>query len=129
MHEYHAIVAVLIVGAAIQGQDQDVRPAQATEAAVARGRVLFHSTPNCVACHGEAGQGTPHGPDLSDAEWIRGRGTFEEIAVRVRHGVSARESSTGDAMPIRGMWGDLTDDDVTALAAYVWSLRLTPAKR
>jgi mono/diheme cytochrome c family protein len=127
----HLLVSVLAltIAAPAAAQDAPRRPAQVTAAAIDRGRTLFHGIPNCTACHGQAGRGTQNGPNLADDEWLRGRGTFEDLVERVVHGVSGRESSTGGAMPVRGMWGDLTDEDVTALAAYVWSLRLEPPDR
>ena len=86
---------------------------------VARGRAVFLA--NCVACHGVDGRGTVDGPSLADSLWLRGRGTYEEILQRVTHGVARRESATGRPMPMRG-WSPVSDDEVRAVAAYVWWL-------
>jgi mono/diheme cytochrome c family protein len=43
----------------------------------------------------------------------------------VKHGVPADKSYTGEAMPMRG-WTPMNDDDVKAVAAYVWSISHPP---
>jgi mono/diheme cytochrome c family protein len=39
----------------------------------------------------------------------------------VNHGVPAAQSFTGEAMPMRG-WTPMNDEEVKAVAAYVWSV-------
>jgi len=101
-------------------QDEE-RPDWVTDSAVARGERIFHGPANCASCHGEGGRGTDIGPDLSDDDWIRGAGTYDEIAAQVMHGVPRNESRTDTPMPMRG-WTGLDDDEVRAVAAYVWTL-------
>jgi mono/diheme cytochrome c family protein len=43
----------------------------------------------------------------------------------VKHGVPADKSFTGEAMPMRG-WTTMNDEDVKAVAAYVWSISHPP---
>ncbi len=97
------------------------RPAAVTDSAVVRGEEVFSGTANCVACHGEVGEGTAEGPSLIDDEWLRGSGTYEQILDQVLHGTPRRESKTGRPMPMRG-WIPASDADVRAVAAYVWML-------
>jgi mono/diheme cytochrome c family protein len=95
-------------------------PAGATPELIAQGDKIFHGPGNCYACHGSNGEGLV-GPSLTDAEWIHSKGTLEEIAAQVTHGVTKEESKSGIPMPPKG-GGTLSDDDVKAVAAYVYSL-------
>jgi mono/diheme cytochrome c family protein len=97
------------------------QPPEVTDSAVARGRVVFDGPAACTSCHGRKGEGGPHAPALNDDRWITGSGTYEQIVQRVTHGVSRRESTRGEPMPVRG-WSPGSDDDVKAVAAYVWWL-------
>jgi len=91
-----------------------------TPALIAQGDKVFHGPGNCYACHGSNGQGAV-GPNLTDAEWIHSKGTFEEIVAQVTHGVPKEESKSGIPMPPKG-GSTISDDDVKAVAAYVYSL-------
>jgi mono/diheme cytochrome c family protein len=95
-------------------------PAGITPELVAQGEKVFHGPGNCYACHGTNGQGAV-GPNLTDAEWLHSKGAFEEIVVQVTNGVPKEESKTGVPMPPKG-GGSISDDDVKAVAAYVYSL-------
>ncbi len=98
------------------------------DSVLARGREVFTGSANCRSCHGEEARGTEDGPDLTDDRWILGSGTYAEILERVRHGMPRRESSTGRVMPMGG-WSAVSDDDLNAVAAYVWSLTGPKAPR
>jgi mono/diheme cytochrome c family protein len=87
---------------------------------IAQGDKVFHGAGNCYACHGNNAEGLV-GPSLTDGEWIHSKGTLDEIAAQVIHGVPKAESKSGIEMPPRG-GGTLSDDDVRAVAAYVYSL-------
>lgn len=87
---------------------------------VAKGDTIFHGPGNCYACHGLKGEGTV-GPSLTDAEWIHSKGSYDEIVAQITHGVPKEESKSGIVMPPRG-GGTLSDDNVKAVAAYVYSL-------
>jgi mono/diheme cytochrome c family protein len=87
---------------------------------VAKGDALFHSSANCYACHGSKGEGLV-GPNLTDAEWIHSKGSYDEIVAQINHGVPKEESKSGILMPPKG-GANLSDDDVKAIAAYVYSL-------
>jgi mono/diheme cytochrome c family protein len=87
---------------------------------IAQGDKIFHGPGNCYACHGTNAQGSV-GPNLTDAEWIHSKGTYEDIVAQVMKGVPKEESKSGIVMPPRG-GSTISDDDVKAVAAYVYSL-------
>jgi mono/diheme cytochrome c family protein len=87
---------------------------------VAKGEALFHGSGNCYACHGSKGEGLV-GPNLTDAEWIHSKGSYDEIVAQINQGVAKEDSKSGIAMPPKG-GATLNDDDVKAIAAYVHSL-------
>jgi mono/diheme cytochrome c family protein len=95
-------------------------PTGVTPDLIAQGDKIFHGPGNCYACHGSNGEGLV-GPNLTDAEWIHSKGSYEEIVAQVMHGVSKEESKSGIPMPPKG-GGTISDDDVKAVAAYVYSL-------
>jgi mono/diheme cytochrome c family protein len=87
---------------------------------VAKGDALFHASGNCYACHGSNAEGLV-GPNLADAEWVHSKGSYDEIVAQINHGVTKEESKSGIVMPPKG-GATLSDDDVNAIAAYVYSL-------
>ena len=95
-------------------------PAAVTPAAIAQGDSIFHSKGNCYACHGANAQGAV-GPNLTDAEWIHSDGSYDAIVKQVTTGVTKEESKSGIPMPAKG-GSSITDDEVKAVAAYVYSL-------
>ena len=101
------------------------RPPGVTDSAVAWGKALFHGSANCSACHGVEGSGTDAGPPLTGALWLHGPGTYEWLAEQIRRGIPAHRTLSGLAMPMRG-WSMMNDDDVRAVAAYVWSITHPP---
>jgi mono/diheme cytochrome c family protein len=92
----------------------------ATPALIAQGDSIFHSKGNCYACHGANAQGAV-GPNLTDAEWIHSDGSYDAIVKQVTTGVPKEESKSGIPMPPKG-GSTITDDEVKAVAAYVYSL-------
>jgi len=102
-----------------------IRPPEITDSAIAWGDALFHGSANCAVCHGTGGRGTDRGPSLTGALWLHGPGTYESLVAQVKHGVPAARSATGEPMPMRG-WSMMNDDDVRAVAAYVWSISHPP---
>ena len=95
-------------------------PAALTPALIAQGDSIFHSKGNCYACHGANAQGVV-GPNLTDAEWIHSDGSYDAIVKQVTTGVPQNESKSGIMMPPKG-GSSITDDEVKAVAAYVYSL-------
>ncbi|MEO6055252.1 MAG: cytochrome c [Gemmatimonadales bacterium] len=95
-------------------------PAAATPATIAQGDSIFHGPGNCYACHGANAQGAV-GPNLTDAEWIHSDGSYDAIVKQITTGVTAEESKSKIPMPPKG-GSQITDDQVKAVAAYVYSL-------
>jgi mono/diheme cytochrome c family protein len=99
---------------------QTALPAGVTPAMVEKGNQLFHKEGLCYACHGQDAKGLV-GPNLTDDVWLHSKGSYEEIAAQVMKGVTKEESKSGVPMPSKG-GSSISDDDVKAVAAYVWSL-------
>jgi len=74
----------------------------------------------CTGCHGDRGQGSPLGPDLTGKKWVWSDGSFAGIAKTITEGVS-QPKQYRSPMPAMG-GSQLTADQVKALAAYVWSI-------
>ena len=93
-------------------------PAGATAEMVASGATTFSTV--CAACHGPDAKGTQLAPNLTDAEWLNTDGTYDGIQNVVRTGVATPRAAPA---PMPAMGGaQLTDDQVKAVSAYVWSL-------
>ena len=127
-HHALLLVAVLVLlsllcanPAAAQSDPPDV-----SDSTLTRGRSLFLGSANCQECHGPDGEGTDLAPSLTDSVWLHGTGSYEMIVQLVTHGVTRSESTTGTPMPMRG-WAPLDNDQLAAVATYVWSLSRTPA--
>lgn len=95
-------------------------PEGATKDMVAKGNDIFHKAGLCYACHGQDGKGLV-GPNLTDDVWIHSKGTYPELIAQITKGVTKEESKSGVPMPAKG-GSTISDDDVKAVAAYVWSL-------
>ncbi len=120
--DYRTRLGLLLAFAAVLGARPAVAqaPAAVTPAAVALGDSLFHSKGNCYACHGANAQGAV-GPNLTDAEWIHNDGSYDAIVKQITTGVTAEQSKSKIPMPPKG-GSQITDDEVKAVAAYVYSL-------
>jgi glucose/arabinose dehydrogenase/mono/diheme cytochrome c family protein len=74
----------------------------------------------CTGCHGDSGQGTPLGPDLTGKKWLWSDGSYAGIAKTITEGVPQPKQYRS---PMPAMGGpQLTPDQISAVAAYVWSL-------
>ena len=111
-------------GDRLGGQQPDSLPAGVTPAAIAQGKKLFSGEGLCFSCHGPEAKGLV-GPDLTDRTWLLGTGTFDEIVARIVEGVPAGKSKSGVIMPPKG-GAKLKDEQLRAIAAYVWSLSRKP---
>jgi mono/diheme cytochrome c family protein len=89
---------------------------------VNQGKEIFAGAGLCNVCHGADGTGMPGlGANLTDDQWLHSDGSYQGIIQTVTSGVEASSSSTGTAMPPKGGSG-ITDDQVKAVAAYVYTL-------
>jgi mono/diheme cytochrome c family protein len=94
-----------------------------TPAMVALGDSIFHGQTaggTCFTCHGQDAKGTTLAPNLSDKTWIDGDGTYNYIVHRVTVGVPQPKQYPAPMPPKGG--ASLSDDQVRAVASYVYSL-------
>ena len=104
----------------------DTLPPGVTPAMVDAGRKLYGGAGLCVACHGPAAKGSV-GPDLTDAEWLHSDGSYDAIVATVVAGVPAAKAVKKVPMPPRG-GAKLSEEQVRAVAAYVWTLGTRSAR-
>lgn len=113
-----AVGAFMLVGTATaqaQGLPQGV-----TQAMVDKGNEVYHKSGLCYACHGQDAKGLV-GPNLTDDVWLHSKGTYDDIVKSVMAGVTKEQSKSGVPMPPKG-GATISDDDVKAVAAYVYTL-------
>ena len=97
-------------------------PEGVTMAMVEQGDQIFHGAGICATCHGADGAGLPNlGGNLTDADWTHSDGSYGAIVETIMNGVSAEESTVGVPMPPKG-GTNISDEQVRAAAAYVWTL-------
>ncbi len=117
-----ALVAAFVLLGAGQAvaQEKAAVPAGVTPAAIAKGDSIYHKAGLCYACHGTNAEGAV-GPNLTDAEWLHGDGSYDMIVATVTSGVPAEKAKKGIPMPPKG-GSAISDEEVKAVAAYVYSL-------
>jgi len=94
-------------------------PTGVTEKMLSDGAKVFNGPGLCMACHGPEAKGIPGlGANLTDSEWLHSDGSYEKIVETIMKGT---QSAAGVAMPPKG-GSAISDADVKAVAAYVWSL-------
>ena len=97
-------------------------PAGVTQEMVQQGQQLYGTV--CVACHGANGVGTPIAPALNDNQWINISGqNYDEMVQVITTGVLQPKQHPGPMPPKGG--GTFNDEQVRALAAYVYALSHT----
>jgi glucose/arabinose dehydrogenase/mono/diheme cytochrome c family protein len=74
----------------------------------------------CTGCHGQSAQGTSLGPDLTGKKWLWSDGSYAGIAKTITDGVSQPKQYRSPMPPMGG--SQLSPDQVSAVAAYIWSL-------
>jgi mono/diheme cytochrome c family protein len=98
-------------------------PKGATQEMVALGDRIYHGQvggATCTGCHGASGTGTPLGPNLTHSKWLWSDGSYAGIAKTITTGVPQPKDYRSPMPPMGG--AQLTPDQVSAVAAYVWSL-------
>jgi cytochrome c oxidase cbb3-type subunit 3 len=116
-------VASLALPAGLLGQTAatpDSLPPGVTPGMVERGKQIFEGEGLCINCHGPEAGGYL-GPNLTDAEWWHAEGSYLAIVRQILVGVPANQSVSGTVMQPRG-GSSISDEDVQAVAAYVWRL-------
>lgn len=117
-----AALAVAATATPVLAQVPDSLPPGVTAAMIEQGNKLFHGQAICHTCHGEDAKGLPGlGVNLTDNVWLHSDGSYDAIVKQIDTGVPANESKSGIVMPPKGGSG-ITDAQVRAVAAYVWSL-------
>jgi mono/diheme cytochrome c family protein len=119
---YRILIAALLAAPSVaQAQAPDSLPPGVTPAMVATGKKVFGGAGLCIACHGPQGKGQL-GPDLTDTTWLHHDGSYEALVKQITAGVDEAASKTGQIMPPKG-GSSISDAEVRAVAAYVWTLR------
>ena len=117
-------VSVLLAacgGSSGGGNTEAGKPAY-SDKMIAEGATLFGQS--CFACHGADGKGLPNlGKDLTDNEFVKSSSDAELLAY-VLAGRTADDplNTTGVAMPPKGGFNFLTDDDINSIIAFVRSI-------
>ncbi|MDQ8164442.1 MAG: c-type cytochrome [Gemmatimonadota bacterium] len=125
-------IAVLLVAAAATfgGRAWAQAAQQAAELAptpqeIAKGDSIYRGRlagGTCFTCHQLNAKGLPGlAPDLTDAKWLHGDGSLAFIVATIQKGVAKPKAASAPMLPRGGT--NLTDDQVKAVAAYVYSLR------
>ncbi len=83
-------------------------------AGIASGKTLFAA--NCIACHGNAGEGNAVGPNLTDDYWLHG-GSINDIFKTIKYGVTEKG--------MRSWKDDLSPVQMAQLSSYIKSLKGT----
>ena len=98
-------------------------PEGATREMVALGERIYRGQvagATCTGCHGDAGEGTPLAPALTAHKWLWSDGSYDGIAATITRGVPQPKEYRSPMPPMGG--AQLTPDQVSAVAAYVWSI-------
>ena len=101
-----------------------VMPAGVTPASIAMGDSIFNAGA-CQRCHGQKGIGAQNGPSLVAGPWLQSTGKYEEIVATITTGVprtALKDQTRRFPMNPRGGPMNLNDDQVKAVAAYVYSI-------
>jgi cytochrome c5 len=99
-------------------------PSAVTPASIALGDSIFHAR-GCRNCHGPDAKGRANGPDLTSGHFLQMNGSYDDMVRIVTNGVpvaAIKDTSHKRAMPPRGGTPPLSDDQIKAVAAFVWSL-------
>ena len=125
MSRYLLLVALATLPAAAAAQTQDSLPEGVTPQMIQAGDSLYGGAGICLACHGPGARGVANlGPNLTDEEWLQIDGSYDAIVEVILAGVPADKSKSGLVMPPNG-GSALTEEQVRAVAAYVWSRRFS----
>ena len=102
-------------------------PAGVTTAMIGAGDSIFPANA-CARCHGPTAHGAANGPTLvkgDSAKWLHSNGSYEGIIKTITAGVpkdSLADKTRRFQMNPRGSNPPITDDQVKAVAAYLWKL-------
>ena len=94
-------------------------PAGVTPEMVAQGQEIFN-TNICWSCHQQNAVGGPLAPALNDTTWLNIDGSYDAIVSTIKTGVPQPKQHPSPMPPMGG--AQLTEDQIKALAAYVYSI-------
>lgn len=86
---------------------------------------IFHSSGGCFVCHGVEAQGMPAAGDGITVGLAYIPVAWAAIDSLVTAGMPDAVTRSPIAMPARGAKGNLTQDEVGRVAAYVWAIAQT----
>lgn len=124
------VITALIIGATAtfagrSPAQQEQQTAEPTPQEIARGDSIFRGRlagGTCYTCHQLNAKGLPGlAPDLTDAKWLHGDGSLAFIVSTIQKGVPKPKAASAPMLPRGGT--NMTDEQVRAVAAYVYSLR------
>jgi mono/diheme cytochrome c family protein len=84
------------------------------------GRVIFHGSGTCHACHGDDLDGGAIAPSLHGPKWRHIDGSFGAMLDRIRHG---KDGTLMVSYP-----GGINDGEAVQVATYVWAVSQGKAK-
>jgi mono/diheme cytochrome c family protein len=106
-------------------------PAGVTAELIARGDSIYNS-PNpqgqpmsCARCHGPKGDGGTNGPSLTTGPWLHGGRAPANLTRIITNGMPRDSINASRRFPMNargGQQANLSDAQISALAAYVWSI-------
>ena len=112
-------------GHPLRVQAQDAVPPEVTPARIAHGDSIFRGKAGggtCFTCHQPNAKGIPGlAPDLTDKTWLHGDGSYAFIVQIIQKGVPKPKQAAAPMIPRGGT--SLSDEQIRAVAAYVYSLR------
>lgn len=101
-------------------------PNGVTALMVAQGDSIFHAR-SCRGCHGADAKGGQNGPNLTTGQFMHVNGSYDDFVRIITDGIprdQIKDPAHTRPMPARGgsRPAPLTDEQVRAVAAYVYSL-------
>ncbi len=101
-------------------------PAGMTIDMLVTGDQIFHGKGGCAVCHGMEGEGqVKAGAAITTGLLFVDATNWGQIDSLVRVGIPDGVTRAPIAMPARGAKGNLTQDEVARVAAYVWAISQT----
>ncbi|MCB2107384.1 MAG: cytochrome c [Rhodobacteraceae bacterium] len=136
----NAIDTAMAQDAGAEGTESGMAPAAQTDPLIERGRYVATAS-NCVSCHSAPSKdafaggvafvtdfGTIYSTNItSDPAAGIGSWTFEQFTRAMREGIDAEGEHLYPAFPYPS-FAKITDDDLTALYAYLKTIPASPAK-
>ncbi len=110
--------------AAAKAAPSNKLPAGVTTAMVTLGDSIFNNG-NCQRCHGKLGVGAANAPAFKGIKWQHGSGSYDDIVKTIINGVpmdQIKDPSHKFAMAAKGGRTPLSDDQIKAVAAYVFTI-------